>query len=85
MDSLVFMWLTGLLIGILAAQRRGFSPVVGALSGLLLGPLAFLMFFVRGVTRSDRSRKCPQCAEWIKAEAKVCRHCRRDVAPVVRV
>ena len=25
--------------------------------------------------------KCPHCAEWIKREAKVCRHCIREVEP----
>jgi len=24
--------------------------------------------------------KCPFCAEWVKAEAKVCKHCGRDIA-----
>jgi hypothetical protein len=78
---IISIWLLGILIGIAAAQRRGFSQVAGAIGGLLLGPLAFLLFFVSGVTRSDRSVKCPHCAEFIKAEAKVCKHCRRDVVP----
>lgn len=35
----------------------------------------------------DGGRKCPNCAEIIKAEAKVCRFCGRDVeaAPIVGV
>jgi hypothetical protein len=28
------------------------------------------------------TRKCPHCAEIIKAEAKVCRFCGRDVEPI---
>lgn len=51
---------------------------------LSLGPLAFLLFAVSGVSRGEKNKKCPHCAEWIKAEAKVCKHCGRDVvAPVV--
>lgn len=28
------------------------------------------------------NRKCPFCAEYIKREAKVCKHCGRDVPPL---
>ena len=38
------------LIGVAAAQKKGFSIAAGILGGLLLGPLAFLMFFVSGVS-----------------------------------
>jgi hypothetical protein len=75
--------LIGALIGISAAQRRGFSVAAGVIGGLLLGPLAFLMYFVSGVGgRDSATRKCPWCAEWIKAEASVCKHCGREVPPV---
>jgi len=55
----------------------------GIIAGMLLGPLSFLMFFVSGVaSSSEQQRKCPYCAEWIKPDAKVCKHCQRDVEPV---
>ena len=79
---MILAWaLLGALIGVAAAQRKGFSIVSGVLGGLLLGPLAFLMFFISGVSRGDaNNKKCPHCAEWIKAEATACKHCGRDVA-----
>jgi phosphotransferase system glucose/maltose/N-acetylglucosamine-specific IIC component len=61
----------GALIGISAAQRRGFSIAGGIIGGLMLGPLAVLMYFV-----SEGRIKCPQCAEFIKKEAKICPHCK---------
>lgn len=83
MDSLMtliaFAWPVWALIGYAASQRRGFSAVAGIVGGLLLGPVSPLMFFVSSVTRSDKRRKCSSCAEWIKAEATICRHCRTAV------
>jgi hypothetical protein len=78
---LTLIWIVlGALIGLAAAQRRGFSPVAGAAGGALLGPLSVLLFFVSGVaSKNDRQRKCPFCAEWIKREALVCKHCGKNV------
>ena len=75
-----FAWaLIGALIGVAAAQRKGFSIAGGIIGGLLLGPFAFLMFFVSGVSKGDATKKCPHCAEFIKADARVCKHCHKDV------
>jgi hypothetical protein len=75
-----FVWMiVGALIGVLAAQKKGFSIVGGVIGGLLLGPLAILMFFVSGVASGKESRKCPYCAEFIKSEATVCKHCHKDL------
>lgn len=68
----------GALIGYVAAEKRGWSPVAGVLGGALLGILSPLMFFASGVSKNDRSKVCPQCAERVKAEAKVCRFCQHQ-------
>ena len=36
----------GAVVGFIAAHRRGFSPVSGVVAGLMLGPLAGLLFVV---------------------------------------
>lgn len=78
----LFWAILGALIGYVASQKRGFSPVGGVLGGLLLGPLAVLMFFISGVASAkDGGKTCPFCAEQVKADAVVCKHCGRDVSP----
>ena len=79
--AFLFWALIGAIIGIAAAQRRGFSTAAGFVGGLLLGPLAFLMFFVSQVSHR---RTCPYCAEPIQDRAVVCKHCHRDLAPFVK-
>jgi hypothetical protein len=71
----IFWVLFGALIGVVAAQKRGFGTAGGVIGGMLLGPLAVLMFFASG-----SRRKCPQCAEWMQKQAKICPHCKSEVA-----
>lgn len=76
---MLFWLLIGALIGAYAAQKKGFSMVAGLLGGALLGPLAILMFAVSRVGDEGKQVKCPFCAEPVKAEAKVCKHCHKDL------
>jgi hypothetical protein len=71
----------GALVGYLAARKRGWSPAAGMLGGVALGVFSPALFAVSGVTREDRSRICPHCAERIRAAAKVCRYCHGEVEP----
>jgi hypothetical protein len=66
------------LVGVMAATARGWNQAVGFLAGAILGPFSVLLFFVSGVAKAPKaepSKVCGQCAEHVKAEAKVCRYC----------
>jgi hypothetical protein len=75
MEFFVFWLLFGAAFGMWAAQKRGYSLAIGAVFGAILGILAPLMLFVSGVSKGEQSKKCPDCAEFVKADAKVCKHC----------
>ena len=85
------VWILMAIIVAGVATSKGFSGFGWFLYGLLIWPVALIHVLVAQPNtkaveaeriRSGESRKCPHCAELIKAEAKVCRFCGRDVPPI---
>lgn len=63
-------FILGFLFGPIALLASGFMPKVESEDGRINN------------TTAPTERKCPFCAEQIKAEAIVCKHCGRDVEPL---
>ncbi len=83
------IWLLlGLFAGYLNANR-GNSFTVGCLLGALLGPIGLIIVLLldrndseleRRSVASGQTRYCPYCAELVRQDAKVCKHCGRDIS-----
>jgi RNA polymerase subunit RPABC4/transcription elongation factor Spt4 len=84
--------LSALLIGLIPAyiaKDKGRNFLLWWLYGTLLFIVAMLHALLmkadsktqEAKALADGGRKCPHCAEVVKAEAKVCRFCQRDLPP----
>ena len=88
MTALIAIWvLCGLVAGAIGASRNvGFA--LHALIGFLFGPIGILTALLFKPTDEDKYRgqgdasgltKCSYCAELVKVEAKICKHCGGDL------
>lgn len=72
-------------IGAMIADKKGNNGGGGFLLGVLLGPIGLLIAFFssdnepKKEQRSGNTKKCPYCAEYVKPDARVCKHCGRDI------
>ena len=75
--GVLFIWIAfGAVAGYVAAHRRSFSPITGVLAGLVLGPLAVVLFYVPfRILNTAVPKKCPYCAGRVAPDARVCMHC----------
>jgi hypothetical protein len=91
--SMIFLtiaWFVFAIIIGVAAHSRKRSGFGWFLLSLIFSPLlttVWLLILPRRLTRTRREaiemlrslRECPYCAETIKREAKVCKHCQREL------
>jgi len=87
-EYIAFMCLCGLITGIIASNK-GRSGFLWFLIGFLLSVLGIVLALVTKkdsqtleskALASGTQKKCPYCAELIKTEAIICKHCNREQA-----
>lgn len=85
--GLLILWLAMATLVAAIASSKGRSWLGFFVYGFLVWPLALIHALVMAPTEADGilsgdARKCPYCAETIKREAIICKHCRHDVVPL---
>lgn len=84
----VIIWFLCGIASSVIASNKGYSAGSWFLIGFLFGPLAVLAVLTKSKSNDEVENqalkdgsaiKCPFCAETIKAEARVCKHCGRDI------
>ncbi|UAA39745.1 hypothetical protein KIH87_05130 [Paraneptunicella aestuarii] len=85
----VFWLIFAILVGFYASSKGrsgiGFfiiaivlSPLIGFIIALMISPVNAQMEM--NAIESGEMKKCPSCAELVKVEAKLCKHCRSELA-----
>jgi hypothetical protein len=90
----VIFWLICGVGAAMIASNKNRSALVWFFGGVMLGPIGIIIIACLsrepalplgpdGVSM-DEHHSCPYCAETIKAAAIVCKHCGKDVIPVIQ-
>ena len=88
MTFAVFIWFMCGIGSAIVAVNKGRSGFGWFLLGFLFSPIGFILSLVVGknvavleanAILSGELRKCPYCAELVKVEAKICKHCGKEL------
>ena len=88
---IVVIWIFCGLVAGLIGSLRGVGFWFHALIGFCFGPVGFITALLSNPSDeakfksqggSSGLRKCPYCAEYVKQEAKICKHCRSDLTSI---
>ena len=92
MLSAIFLWFSLSLLAGYIANNKGHSFTSYFILLLLLSPVIGLIASIVSSTntqgieqeklKTGESKRCPYCAELVKAQALICKHCGKDVEDV---
>lgn len=81
----IVLWILMGVVSAVIASNKGNNGCVAFVLGVMLGPFGLLISAVTSENKSEMrkrsgdTKKCPYCAEYVKAEALVCKHCGRKL------
>jgi ribosomal protein L37AE/L43A len=78
-EMIVFAVLTGLIPSMIA-KKKGRDPILWWLYGTFLFIVALPHALIMSPFESKDFKKCPYCAELVKREALICKHCGQKIA-----
>lgn len=82
-----FIWLFSCIGAAIVASNKGRDGMGWFLIGAILGPIGFILSLVvagneenlqNSAIESGQFKTCEYCAELVKAQAKICKHCGKD-------
>jgi hypothetical protein len=80
--GIVTMVVFGIICSIIAVSK-GRNALGWFFAGLLVGPFGLIVAVLKDVERENYTKKCSKCAEVVKHDAVVCRHCGAQLEPAM--
>jgi hypothetical protein len=84
--EIFLVWIiASIIVAIIAGKARNRNGFGWFLLSLLFSPLLMVVLVLalpRKSSDNTQTRKCPACAESVRREATICKHCRSQLTPI---